>query len=357
MQDPFDPGLYFAYLRSRWRLPAAALALAVCASLAFTSLQPRRYTARVSLLIEPPASSEPRAALAVSPIYLESLRTYEHFASSDALFAQAAAKFDLQGNLPDRPPLETLKRRVLRVTIPRNTKILEISVTLPDARRAHALASYLAEHTVELNRSTSRSADEEFVSAAALEQEHAAERFRSAEAQLQSARRRAPTPQALDADLAHLRETRAQIQRLALMNDLSAADAERYGKVSGAGALRERERSIDAEIAAKQQLLADRSAEIDRLGAEYAAAREALLQAEKRRRDTQGMAGHRSERIALLDPGFVPERPSAPSLPLNLLLAVAFASMASLVWLTASFALRAPGAKPALRLPRVVGKL
>ena len=215
------------------------------------------------------------------------------------------------------------------------------------------------EQTVELNRNSSSSADREFVAAAEIEQQQAAAQFRAAETALDDARRRIPTPQALDGDLAQLREHRAQVQRLALMNTLAVSDPDGRGKeraATDAAMLREQQRSLEAEMAVKQKLLAERAAEIDRLAAEYNAAREARLQSERRRRDAQGMAGQRSERISLLDPGFVPERPSSPSLPLNLLVAVALALMASMVWLTAQFGFEARQVKPALRLPRVVGK-
>jgi uncharacterized protein involved in exopolysaccharide biosynthesis len=41
---------------------------------------------------------------------------------------------------------------VLRVEIVRNTRILEIAATLPDPQRAQALARFLAQETVEMNR-------------------------------------------------------------------------------------------------------------------------------------------------------------------------------------------------------------
>ena len=49
-----------------------------------------QYTATARIVIDPPAGTDLRAAMAVSPIYLESLRTYEQFASSDSLFQKAA---------------------------------------------------------------------------------------------------------------------------------------------------------------------------------------------------------------------------------------------------------------------------
>ena len=67
--------------------------------------------------------------MAVSPIYLESLKTYEHFADQRQPVSEggAAVRTCTDG------PIESLKRRVLQVQLVRNTRILEISATLPDA--------------------------------------------------------------------------------------------------------------------------------------------------------------------------------------------------------------------------------
>src|SRR5215813_7517293 len=159
MPDPLDGQLYLEHIRRRWRLPALLLVAALGASLVLSLLQTRRYTAKISLVIEPPASSDPRAAMAVSPIYLESLRTYEHYAASDHLFEQAAQKFGLRGKGRRGPTMESLKRSVLHVSVARNTKILEIAATLSDPAKAYALATYIAEQTVTLSRTTSRTTD------------------------------------------------------------------------------------------------------------------------------------------------------------------------------------------------------
>ncbi len=63
--------------------------------------------------------------MALSPMYLESLRTYEHFAGSDSLFRQALDHFHLREHFPKRP-IESLKSEALRVAIVRDTEILEI---------------------------------------------------------------------------------------------------------------------------------------------------------------------------------------------------------------------------------------
>ena len=48
---------------------------------------------------------------------------------------------------------------------------------------------------------------------------------------------------------------------------------------------------------------------------------------EARLRDARGESGFRGERLRILDPGIVPERPSSPNVPLN----VAAALLAGLV--------------------------
>src|SRR5579871_3504416 len=147
-------------LVSHWRIVAVACALAVVASAVVSLLMPRRYTATCRVLVDPPAGSDPRVSTAVSPIYLESLRTYEAFASSDDLFQQASKKFGLR---TDSTPIERLKKKILRVEVLHNTKILEISATLPDPARAHELALYIGQEAVSLNRNVVVAADRELL--------------------------------------------------------------------------------------------------------------------------------------------------------------------------------------------------
>ena len=72
MPDSFDAYRYIGYMRSRWRWIAASCGVAVALALAFTIFQTRLYTATARIVIEPPAGSDLRSAMAVSPIYLES---------------------------------------------------------------------------------------------------------------------------------------------------------------------------------------------------------------------------------------------------------------------------------------------
>src|ERR1700730_2844323 len=114
MADSLDAFRYISYLRSRWRFVAASCTIAVVVAAAASFLMPREYTATARIVIEPPAGADLRSAMAVSPIYLESLRTYENFANSDSLFQRAIEKYGLRSLVGPRP-IESLKKHVLKV--------------------------------------------------------------------------------------------------------------------------------------------------------------------------------------------------------------------------------------------------
>lgn len=102
MPDSLDAFRYMSYVRLRWRLIAATCLIAVALAGVISFLLPRQYTATARIVIEPPAGADPRSAMAVSPIYLESLKTYEEFASSDSLFQKATERFQLRALMGPR---------------------------------------------------------------------------------------------------------------------------------------------------------------------------------------------------------------------------------------------------------------
>src|SRR5712692_6553936 len=186
-----DKGLLPALdrLRARWRVIAVACGVSVGLALGGSLILTKEYTAVSRIVIDPPAGSDPRASMAVSPIYLESLRSYELFAASDDLFLKAVQRFGLRG---DSTPIDKLKKSVLKAEMPRNTKILEIRATLPDPKTAHALALYVAEETVKLNQAVSREGDQELTAEVEKQAAEARARLRSAEQAWSEASTQAP---------------------------------------------------------------------------------------------------------------------------------------------------------------------
>jgi len=273
MAESFDLFRYFDHLRARWRVILIACVAAAVLALLAALLTPSEYTATARVMIEPPAGTDPRVALAVSPVYLESLKSYELLASGDRLFLDALDHF----KLPHSGPVDKLKRSVLKVAIPRNTRVLEISATLRNPSEAQALALYIAEQTVKLTREVSIGTERDLLAVAAKQREDARARLEQAE--------------------------RAWAR---IANEPASAAPDHMAKVDAAQAERE-------------------------------AARDSLAAAERRLEMEQSLTGSRGERLQIIDPGVVPERPSRPNIPLMLVAATLIALAASLLYVTFEF--------------------
>jgi uncharacterized protein involved in exopolysaccharide biosynthesis len=83
------------------------------------------------------------------------------------------------------------------------------------------------------------------------------------------------------------------------------------------------EKQLSARVARRDKLDADRKAGQAALGA---------LQA--RLRDARADAGYRGERLHIIDPGIVPEKPSSPNIPLNLVAALLLGLVLPVLYLT-----------------------
>jgi uncharacterized protein involved in exopolysaccharide biosynthesis len=343
MSEPFDAYRYIGYLRSRWRWIGASAALAAGLAAAVSLLMTPQYTATARLVIEPPAGADLRAAMAVSPIYLESLKTYERFADSDSLFQQAVQRFGLEGR-----PIESLKRRVLTVQLVRNTRVLEISATLPDSKKAQALARYLAEGTVEINRASVSESDQDLLRG--IERQARELRTRLQETDASWAKAVAAEPLAgLQAAMDQAAELRSKIEEQVQSVELEIADiAERAKSAADTGEMRKQEsnargrlaemrkqiQDLERQGAEREKLLATRQAHRDQLDAERKAGQAALAAVEARLRDARGETGFRGERLKIIDPGIVPERPSSPNLPLNVAAALLVGLVLPILFLT-----------------------
>jgi uncharacterized protein involved in exopolysaccharide biosynthesis len=334
---------YIDYLRLRWRIIAAACVSAVVLSLVVSLLLPKRYTATASIVIEPPAGNDVRTATAVSPVYLESLRTYERFADSDTLFAGAVERF----HLASRGSIESLKQQVLKVNKLRDTKILEISATLPEPELAQQFVNYVAEETVKLSRGESAATDREVIGEADRQATEAQQRLDRAQQASVAYAAREPNgslqPQIeADVDLLEkihqsLMEARSDIAEYQEKADYAR---ELPGLRAKAAELDKRAAELEKGIERKSALASQRQAERQKLDVEMKMAQTASESSSARLRELRATAGTRGERLRVIDPGVVPQRPSSPNIALNVLIALLLTLMALAAYLTVSFSYR-----------------
>jgi len=345
---------YLNFLGSRWRFIALSCAIAGALALAVSLMSERQYTANCGILIEPPAGTDVRSAVGVSPVYLESLKTYEHFAASDSLFLRALDRFQLRQRFPGRP-VESLKSRILKVGMVRDTKILEIKVTLPDPKAAHALALYLAEETVRLNSTVDQESDRELTQT--IEKQEADARARLDESETAWARTVSQQPvEKLQEEILSGSDLKSNLDRQLLRAELDAANApvgEAAGYQTRVETLRKQVAQVERELTAQEELVARRMAERDRLEAKRTASQEAYTSVEAHLRQVRGDLGYRNERLRIIDPGIVPERPSAPNIPLRVLAALLLGLVVPIIYLTLELSYRTQRftASPTLAVP------
>ncbi len=347
MEPGFSVFEYASYVLSRWRFILACCAVAAGVAGVVSFLLPRRYTATATVLIDAPAGNDPRASTAVSPVYLESLKTYQRLAESQSLFLAAIQRFDLRAS-EGSGTVDALRERVLKVTKPRDTRVLEIQVTLRDPVKARDVCRFVAESTAELSRSLSRQNEDEFRREASSNAETARKNLDEADRRY-TAESQQPAAESLQTNLEGLIELRNRVRR-----DLLDADAEIAGQSPAAESrrfgpdpaeLRARREvlgkqieSLNLEVQQRSIQLAQRQSTLTRLEAERHSARAIYDAAEARLSNTLASAGSRGERLSVADPGTVPERPSSPKTTLNILGALFLSLAASLLYLSIAFA-------------------
>jgi uncharacterized protein involved in exopolysaccharide biosynthesis len=348
MYDSFDAFEYLEFLRRRWRVFVAALSAAVLIALPVSLLLPKRYTATASVVIEPPGGNDVRVGTAVSAVYLESLKTYESFASSDSLFARAAEQFHLRDSSRGQA-IESLKRQVLKVTKIRDTKILEINVTLPDPRKAQQVAQFLADQTVSMSRTGNQASDSPFIAEAqkqAVEARARLERTQKSWALLSAAAPIASLQSEIDAAVELQGELRqelvdAQATAAEYQQDTGQFAREQMrGAQARATLIEKRIQDLSREIQQKSATLAKRTAEGSALQTDLTVAQKAYETDTARLREMRATAGAHAEQLRVIDPGIVPQQPSSPHIQLNIAAALLVALIASLVYLSIAFVYR-----------------
>ena len=282
-------------------------------------------------------------------MYLESLKTYELFANGDTLFAKAADRFHLRRD--NTQSIESLKRRVLKVAKLRDTKVLEISATLGDPTQAQALAEYLANETINTSHAENLASDRDFVELGQQQAAIARRHLDELEKAWNGLAVNEPVESLqseIDADIALRGNVEEQLVAAESevagyrqqAQDGSFAREQLNASEARAALLSARSRELQQAIQQKSSTLASRIGKRDALQASLDAERRSYEALATRLLDAQASAGTHAERLRMIDPGIVPQRPSSPNIPLNVAAALFAALIASIVYLSCAFVYR-----------------
>jgi uncharacterized protein involved in exopolysaccharide biosynthesis len=341
--ESFQAYEYLDHLKRRWKLVLVVCAAAGALALIVSLILPKEYTATASIVIDPPAGNDPRGSITVSPVYLESLRAYETFASSDTLFLRAVDKFHLRGDQPSKS-IESLKRSILKVAKLKDTKILQISATLSDAKQSQALAQFLAEETVALSRSSSLDDEKDLRDDARARLNEAQKRLEDQQSAWREFVVKSPY-ESMRADVEGLAANRERVQRdltdsraeLAELSSSAGSNPRTAGMRARVESLEKRDAELAQQMQAKSTALSERDARSEQLEQKVHSAQVAYDAVAARVRELDASAGLRGERLRVLDPGVIPERASFPTVGLNVILAMFVALIAAGTYLTLSF--------------------
>ena len=357
MQEEFD-GIQFAdYARRRWSVIVLSCVAGIVVASGISLLMPKRYTATASILIEPPTGSDPRGATAVSSVYLESLKTYERFASSDTTFARALQDLDLRKKFGGTG-IESIKRSVLKVSRPASTKILEISATLGDPRDAQRLAQNVAEQSVALSRKLDNQSSEDLLNQARKILDAATDRLTKAELNREQITR-VEGVDVLQNEVADANQLRLSIETELGRTRAALADTEAESKTlqgkegseartfftqRDVDAVRARVASLEAQAATIARTSADtatiletRKQRREPLDNELKSARTAYDAARNKFAEVEYSSAFHDDRLEVMDPGVEPQHPSSPNMLVNVMLAALVSLVFSVGWLAMRF--------------------
>jgi uncharacterized protein involved in exopolysaccharide biosynthesis len=309
----FDVIEFVDYLRDKRNVLLLSCGVAVALAVAVSLATPKSYTAEATVVIDPPAGSDPRAILSLGAVYLESLKTYESFAAGDSLFQQAMARAGGVGS----------KASVLKVSMPPNTTVLEIRATLRDPRKAQALAQYIAEQTVARSNSSEAKTAEETLAGLRSKSQEAMERLMRARQASEASLASHPIA-ALENELRGGFDLEFRLEE-DLARTLIQADGD--AKRPQTATIEKQKQELAAELKEKGAQLDANTSRRDDLEAEVRAAQTAREEATTRLNNALSVPQLRGQRLRLIDPGTVPQQPSSPNLWLN----TAAAFFASLV--------------------------
>lgn len=324
------------HLGRNWLVFACSIAAAAVLAYIGSVLTPNRYTAEARLLIEAPTASDARSALVISPVYIDSLKTYALMATSDELFERAINALGLRDD-GNSTPLSALKTAILDVSILGNTKVLSIRATLQDPQKAQALALYLAEATLERNQQLESVGDRFRADESEKARDAAALQVVDIEKELLAASRQRPIAglevevEMLTSDREILREELRLVQRG--QTGSTQADAARIPR------LRSEIKRLDDELREKTIRLSSATALHEAIADRLAAARKLLAKSNARLAIEQSMQSTRGERLQILDRGVVPDSPSSPRVGLNVIVASALALLLSVLFVTLRFSI------------------
>ena len=148
--QPFSFWRQWLILRRRGRLIVFGTLACRLAAGVFSLLQSKIFEATTYLLVSESKLADLTSRNAAY-VYYDLLRSYEMFINNDYLIQKTVEHFQLQQPPYELTPDRFKRRRILQVELPKNTRLLQVSVEFPEPQLAADIANYFASNAVAFN--------------------------------------------------------------------------------------------------------------------------------------------------------------------------------------------------------------
>jgi len=344
-------------LRRRFRLIVVCSVAAALGAGILSFWQPKLYRATTHLLLAESKLADLESK-ATNFVYYELLRSYETLINNDYLVSRTIQKLELQ-RAPYALTVDSFRRRrVLKVELSKNTRLLEVIVEFPNAQLAAEICNYFVQQAVVFNEElNSRDAEKarlfvkEQLDRARQSMEVARNRLlefsqtSTIEGLRESVRSMLAEKSENETELAslHLEWTRNAAKKESLATSSERASdpdsavqfrivemqSEAAGIKASMEALRKVLETNKHTLARLEKEKALKESTQQQLLDEYDLARESYATLSKKYQDASINVGARSTDLKMIAPAVVPERPFKPRIFLNIILAGGFGLLLS----------------------------
>jgi capsule polysaccharide export protein KpsE/RkpR len=212
---------------------------------------------------------------------------------------------------------------------------------------AQQFVRYVAEETVKLSRGESLATDREVIGEAerqVAEDRQKLDQTRHAWAENATQEPNGALQTQIESEIEIVAKTRQTLidarSDIAEYQEKPELARELPGLKARASELDKKIAELEKDIEHKSAMASQREVNRQRLDVELKMAQTASESSAARLRDLRATAGTRGERLRVIDPGIVPQRPSSPNILLNVFAALLLTSIALIAYLTISFSYR-----------------
>ena len=146
-----------------------------------------------------------------------------------------------------------------------------------------------------------------------------------------------PDARASEAEYSARQKSLASATTTDIVNERGYVERELGGARARVALLESQAKQLDSDIQRKSATLARRTSKKEQLQSELKSAQASYDAAANRLRELRAISGFRGESLQIIDPSILPQRPSFPNIPLNLVAALLGALIIAIVYLSLAF--------------------